>query len=62
MGDPLEALNTHCGTCGGVSEVSWCLAWIAWLCASCRSTRNDEELRVTLAAKRAMAAGEAGNA
>jgi len=62
MGDPLEALNTHCGTCGGVSEVSWCLAWIAWLCARCRAVRNDNELRIPLTAKSVMQAEEAGDA
>lgn len=61
---PLEALNARCGTCDGISEVTWCDSWDSWLCASCRIIRSEAELRTTLAAKSVMqaAAGEAGHA
>ncbi len=53
-GDPLEALTARCGTCGGISEVTWCPAWDAHLCVLCRAARNDAELRIPLAVKDAM--------
>ena len=52
--DPLEALTAHCGTCGGINEVAWCAAWLAYLCVNCRAVRNENELRVPLAARGAL--------
>jgi len=60
MDDPLEALTAACqgGVCTSRREVGWCPAWNVWLCVSCRWRRNESELRVTLAAREAMAAAD----
>ena len=60
MDSPLEALTAACqgDGCGSRDQVGWCLSWDAWLCVSCRWRRNESELRVTLAAREAMAAAD----
>ena len=56
----LESLAAACqgDGCGSCYQVGWCPAWDCWLCAECRWRRNESELRVTLAAREAMAAAD----
>jgi hypothetical protein len=54
--DLMEALDASCGKCGGVHEVTFCAAWAEYLCVNCRALRNNDELRVPLVIKEAIAA------
>jgi len=53
----LESLTAACqgGVCSSHREVGWSPAWNVWLCVNCRWRRNEYELRVTPAAREAMA-------
>ena len=53
----LESLTAACqGTgCSSHDQVGWCPAWNVWLCVNCRFRRNETELRITLATRKAMA-------
>jgi hypothetical protein len=58
--DPLEPLTAICqgGGCVSRYHVGWSPAWNVWLCTECRWRRSESELRVSLAAREAMAAAD----